>query len=365
MHYTVNKIAERIRQKALKLFDKKYKNTSFISKSFVLEELNTILNGQKLNIIDVGGAVNLQPHYNKLVGNANFFIFEPDKRSYDDLVSSVNRYSHPKDFTYINKALAGKNGMRTLYLSNVPTGTSILKLKNDQGFFSKDSAYFFPMKEMEIETSTLESALNAYGSIEYDAMKLDVQGAELEIIKGLDIKRLSQINVIELEIGVHQIYDDQTKFCDVIEYMNSKGFGLFDLRTNRSHLPNIIDNFSYHEKYFKTHEQSPSISARLWEFDAIFFREPKWIEENSITKERLLRIISMYCVYNFFGEAIQVINKALDAGIITNSEHLVVKNAIVSWNSKEQFNTRHINAKLKSSKFTVWAQYMWTNYPSF
>jgi FkbM family methyltransferase len=332
--------------------------------SYVNDELNQILLGQKLKVIDVGGAVNLQPHFNKLIGNTDFFIFEPDKRSFDDLVSTVNRYSHPSDFNYINKALSGKDGTRTLFLTNVPTGSSILEIKEDAPFHSKESPYFYPMKKLEIETFTLETILNEIGIKSFDSIKLDVQGAELEIIKGIDEERLNEINSIELEIGMHTNYINQTTFCDTLEFMKKRGFGLFDLRTSRSNVPNFVDNISYHNEYFNTNEQTPSVSARIWEVDAIFFREPTWIKENDISKERSLRIIAMYCVYNFFAEAMQVLNLIYDQKKFSKEEWLLIKRAIINWNKKEQIRTEEVDIILKNKKYLNWAQYMWVSYPS-
>lgn len=209
--------------------------------SDVKDELNSILGGQKINFIDVGGAVNLQPHHNKLIGNAIFYVFEPDVRSYNSLVETVSRYSHPEDFFYINKALSGKDGKRTLYLSNVPTGTSILKLDTESLLYSEKNDYFFPMKEMEIDTFSLSSILKERKLPYFDAIKLDVQGAELEIIKGIDSAMLEDVNLIELEIGFHNIYLEQTDFSDVCAYMKENGFELFDLRINRTSIPNTVD----------------------------------------------------------------------------------------------------------------------------
>ena len=73
----------------------------------------------------------------------------------------------------------------------------------------------------------------------------------------------------------------------------------------------------------------------------------------------------MYCIYNFFGEAIQVANKALDTGKLTNMEHSSVKKAILDWNKKEQYYTKSINNRLKKSNYNVWAQYISVPYPSF
>ena len=355
---------KRIINKILRLLNiKKILNNSIIS-SNVYNELNQILMGQKICTIDVGGAVNLQPHFNKLIGNAEFYIFEPDKRSYDDLVSTVNRYSHPLDFHYFNKALSGNGGKRTLYLTNSPTGSSILEIKEDASFHSKDSNYFYPMKKVEIETFTLSAILNIESINIIDSIKLDVQGAELEIIRGIDDDRLNSLNSIEMEIGMHENYINQTTFCETLNFMKEKGFGLFDIRVSRSCIPNLVDNISYQKKYFDTHENSPSISSRIWEVDAIFFREPSWIKTSQISKERILRIIAMYCVYNFFAEAIQVLNNSYEENKLTQSEWNNIKNSIINWNKKEQQKTQEIDSFLNKKDYLTWAQYMWVTYPS-
>lgn len=355
---------KKIINKILRLLNRQKKSNNLIINSYVYDELNAILMDQKICAIDVGGAVNLQPHFNKLIGNAEFYIFEPDKRSYDDLISTVNRYSHPSDFHYINKALSGNDGIRTLHLTNVPTGSSILEIKEDAPFHSKDSNYLYPMKKVEIETFTLSTILNNESIHIIDSIKLDVQGAELEIIRGIDDDRLKSLNSIEMEIGMHENYVNQTTFCDTLNFMKEKGFGLFDIRVSRSCIPNYVDNMSYQKKYFNTHENSPSVSARIWEVDAIFFREPSWIKVNQISKERILRIIAMYCVYNFFAEAIQILNTSYEEKKLTELEWHNVKKSIINWNKKEQQKTQEIDLLLSKNNYFTWAQYMWVNYPS-
>lgn len=347
-----------------KIFFNSKKANDNLTGSYVYDELNQILMGQKLTVVDVGGAVNLQPHFNKLIGNSDFYIFEPDKRSYDDLIASVNRYTHPSDFNYINTALSGEDGIRTLYLTNVPTGSSILEIKEDAPFHSNDSSYFYPMRKIEIETFTLETVLDKHTINAFDSIKLDVQGAELEIIRGIDKARLNELNSIEMEIGMHTNYVNQTTFCESIEFMKKNGFGLFDLRVSRSCIPNFVDNMSYQKEYLDTHDKSPSVSARIWEVDAIFFREPAWIQQNNISKERAMRIVAMYCVYNFFAEALQVVNILFKSNKLTDSEWTDIKNAVIKWNKKEQNLTSHIDGQLKKSNYFNWAQYMWTSYPS-
>ena len=332
-------------------------------KSLIQEELSNILEKQKLNFIDVGGAVNLQPHHQKLIGNANFYIFEPDNRSYNDLVETVDRHSHPEDFFYINKALSGQNGKRILYLSNVPTGTSILKLNNKSVSYFEGNDYFFPMKELEIDTFTLTTVLDELGINHFDAIKLDVQGAELEIIKGIDDERLDEVSLIELEVGLNDIYLDQANFSDVSEFMKSKGFTLFDLRLNRASFPNGMDKFSYH-KALDVHDQSPAVASRVCEFDAVFFRDISWIKKNKIDKKRILRIIALYCTYNYYAEAFQLTNYLLSNKQITGGESESILNAIKKCCKRENAALIGFERSLKKNNYYTWGQYMWVPYPS-
>jgi FkbM family methyltransferase len=280
-------------------------------------------------------------------------------------VNTVGRYSHPGDFNYIKKGLAGTVGKRTLYLSNVPTGSSILELDSESSFVAKDSPYFFPMRTVEIDTYTLESVLNELKVERLDAIKLDVQGVELEIMKGIDPDRMSELNSIEMEVGLHPVYKNQTTLPEVQTFMKEQGFGLYDMRTNRSYLSNPQNGATYLKSHFNLDQPSPSISARLYELDTIYLREPEWILRHNLAKERILRIIALYCLYNFFSEGILISDQAVKSGKLTQEEGRVVNAAIVSLNSVEQRSTAHYNDLLSKTGYLNWGQYMWVPYPSY
>ena len=56
---------KKIINKILRLLNRQKKSNNLIINSYVYDELNAILMDQKICAIDVGGAVNLQPHFNK------------------------------------------------------------------------------------------------------------------------------------------------------------------------------------------------------------------------------------------------------------------------------------------------------------
>lgn len=327
------------------------------------EFINQILGvNNKLSIVDVGGAVNLQPHFNKFIGNAIFHIFEPDLRSFNDLIKTKERYKFYDDFNYHNIALSGRNSERILYLSNVPTGTSILRLLPDSKFIKENNSYFFPMQEMVIKTATLETFLTSLDVKQVDGIKLDVQGAEYEILKGLGEGMFNKLDLIEIEIGFYKIYEDQTDFCIVKKDLENLGFTLFDLRLSRSNLSNTIDGISYAKDYFETHDQCPSISQRLWECDAIFLRDPSYVSTHKFELNRVRKIVVMYCIYNYFSEAIQLLKHFKSDFSAKEFKQLV--ESVKLWNKKERSNLKNVEKALSKNNYFTWAQYMWTPSPS-
>jgi len=63
-----------------------------------------------------------------------------------------------------------------------------------------------------------------------DAMKLDIQGAELEALKGSE-KILPGMLAVEIEVAFSETYIGQPLFADIDTFMRSRGFTLVKLRT--------------------------------------------------------------------------------------------------------------------------------------
>ena len=59
-------------------------------------------------------------------------------------------------------------------------------------------------------------------------IKLDVQGAELKVLDGLK-EIINAFEVIILEVSLHNYNKDSPLFDKVMNFMNNKGFRLYDL----------------------------------------------------------------------------------------------------------------------------------------
>ena len=81
-----------------------------------------------LNCFDIGGANELQPHWLKIHDFASFYMFEPDQRSYYDLVEKKTKFHNFKIF---NLGLGLKNEIRKFYLYNEKTGSTLYDFKEN------------------------------------------------------------------------------------------------------------------------------------------------------------------------------------------------------------------------------------------
>ena len=83
-------------------------------------------------------------------------------------------------------------------------------------------------REITVNLVTAESALSSVG-ISPEIVKLDIQGAELEALKGFG-ELLRSVICIEMEVSFMRAYQDQPLVGNLYDFMFDAGFGLFDLK---------------------------------------------------------------------------------------------------------------------------------------
>jgi FkbM family methyltransferase len=321
-----------------------------------------ILGNQRIIALDIGGAAGLQPHWTRFLGNSTLVMFEPHEQSFAELQALCARTPDAKAYRLVKTALSGTGGIRTFYATNVPTGSSICPINPNSPYVSPDNSYFFPVKEIAIRTATLRDSLDQEGIDRVDAMKLDIQGAELEVILSLDDKRMSEVLLIESEVGLADIYLNATTFRDIERELTARGFELFDARTNRTE--RVLQNSSttYRERYFGVTAPTASISSRLYELDTVFFRHPRPFLERK-DGFAIRRLVFCYCVYLYFAEAVYLLEESVKAEALSEDEANGVLSIVVALQRAVRQELQAVDQRLAASDRMVWAQYTWTPYP--
>ncbi len=130
------------------------------------------LAGKKdLTIIDAGANIGLFSFYAQEFAQKVYAV-EPSKQHFEALSTMID-YNGFKNVTPVNVALANENKMLTL---NHNTNSTMFSLKDAV----KDPA----LQGESVEAVTIEELLKRYEIEHVDFMKLDVEGAEMDIIGG-------------------------------------------------------------------------------------------------------------------------------------------------------------------------------------
>ncbi|MEP6957180.1 MAG: FkbM family methyltransferase [Nitrospirota bacterium] len=79
-----------------------------------------------------------------------------------------------------------------------------------------------------VRAITIDGLVNETGAKGPFLLKVDVQGAELEVLRGAE-RILSNAEYIVLEVSLFRFFQDGPDFHDVVQYMKSHGFVAYDI----------------------------------------------------------------------------------------------------------------------------------------
>jgi FkbM family methyltransferase len=288
-----------------------------------------ILGESGLIIVDVGAAHGLPLHLHPLEPLSTVCLFEPHKPAAQELRERFAKEGRGT-MRVFEDALASSEGDRTLFVTNAPTGSSLLKPGNRFALDFGDPNYFYPIREISVHTRRLEDVMADAGLPRVDAIKIDVQGAELFVLQGMgELLRTSTVSV-EAEIGFPGAYIDQPGFGEVNALMVDAGFDLYDLRLASHHRHYKGDWTYYPSQVFRVNAQSRSLTKRIAEADAVYFRRVDLLCERKDTPA-IRRLLVCMCAYGFFVEALHVVETAKNERLLSVEESQLLRGNIVSW----------------------------------
>ncbi len=194
---------------------------------------------------DVGVRSGFDPLWDIFADQCRLIGFEPDKEECVKLESKYkDRYNRKLPGISIeNTALWDRDGKVNFHVMRDPD-TSSCFLPNDS-FFKRlpDPSPMDVEKIIEITTTTLDGYHQRKG-IDFDVLKIDVQGGELEVLKGAVQQLDDSVLAVIAEVEFVKLYEGQNLFSDVDIFMREHGFALFDLdirRWRRKALPEAFD----------------------------------------------------------------------------------------------------------------------------
>jgi len=191
------------------------------SRDIYKDQRQLIKNIESGIIIDVGAYIgNATKLYKNYFPRHKIYCFEPFSESYDYL---KNRFVDDSNINIVNQALDCKVQTRKLYLSNFPNLNSLHK-PNERSWGFKDE------KSVGVQTITLDDFCSNNNIDHIDILKLDVQGSELDVLKGSkEILERGKISLINIEWQVVPLYKNHHKYYKIAEFLEDYEFEFFNL----------------------------------------------------------------------------------------------------------------------------------------
>ena len=239
---------------------------------------------RKFTLVDIGALPigNSKPRFHKILEyfpSSEIIGFEIEKEVCDQMNSKAD-----KGIKYFPFALGENNEKRKLYITENPMCTSLYKPNEKLLSLYHELQYMNLKKETEIETITLDSFVDKYSIDTIDFIKIDVQGAELDIFKGSK-KLLSNVLKIVCEVEFLPLYHDQPLFGDITKFLSQYNF-MFNkfLGLHGRTLKPLIAN-----------ESKTIASQHMWT-DAIFVQHIN--KTQNLNNEKLLKLSVLAAIYN-------------------------------------------------------------------
>jgi len=234
------------------------------------------VNVPPIAIVDVGAMAEGPDRHASLVdgGMATVVGFEPNPEQFERLAASPR-----PGRTYLPYCL-GKGGPAELHITRYPGCTSLLRpdprvIDLFRSLDATDSGGNFHVVRREaVVTRRLDDVAECPPP---DFLKVDVQGGELDVLKG-GVRALEQCLVVECEVEFVPLYQNQPLFSDVDQFLRRHGFVLHKLINiaGRAMLPFAVQDSPF----------SP-LSQLLWA-DAVFIRD--FMRLDVLADEQLLKL---------------------------------------------------------------------------
>lgn len=173
-----------------------------------------------ITLVDVGAAGDIEPRWKKIEPVLKYIGFEPDERSNVLLQKKTNNCLQYQILPY---ALWDKKGTIDINLCSAPQVSS-------HYFPNRNFLDLFPnAKRFNIEsTVTLHTEkLDDLAIGTADFMKLDIQGGELNAIKGAE-RLLQKTLGLEVEVEFLPLYSKQPLFGEISDFLSKSDFEFID-----------------------------------------------------------------------------------------------------------------------------------------
>ena len=250
-------------------------------------------------IVDIGARWGFNAEWEVFGKNLRVYCFEPDQKECDRLNASA-----ADNVTYVPCAIGRAKGEATLFEARLSASSGLYKTNMDyfSRLINRDNGV--TVAEHPIRVQTLSDALETFGVTSVDFLKLDVEGAELDILMGAETYLNNGLLLgILSEIRFHEEINGCPIFWQLDQYVHRFGFRLYDLQFHHQSrralpYPSLADYRLPDGKRFFAY----TTHGQIMDGDALYFRDPL-ISANEdrrarMTAPQLLKMAAFLEIYS-------------------------------------------------------------------
>jgi FkbM family methyltransferase len=222
-------------------------------------------------VVDLGARWGYNDEWRVFGDCLRVICFEPDEAAFAELQLAAD-----PNVTTIPWAIGGATGPATLYEAKLGASTSLYR--TDMAYFgrllNRDNGIV--VAEHAVEVHTLDEALATHGVARVDFIKLDVEGAELDVLAGSPrIMACPSLLGVLSEIRFHREINGSPPFSALDSLLSEHGFRIYDLQFHHQSravlpYPGLRDYFLPSGERFFAYTRH----GQIQDGDALYFRDP-------------------------------------------------------------------------------------------
>jgi FkbM family methyltransferase len=200
--------------------NKLYLRAAFLYRVFPSLEHHFLWIRQFRTVVDIGankGQFSLAARKN--LKDAEIYAFEPQAKA-AEIFSSI--FKHDQKVHFFEIAIGPEKRESVMNISHSDDSSSLLKISDLQNSLFPDT---YKSGSEVICEDTLESVLGRNNIIEPSLLKIDVQGYEMEVLKG-SLFCLDKFTHIYCECSYLSLYEGQPLASDIVKFMVEHNFDL-------------------------------------------------------------------------------------------------------------------------------------------
>ncbi|QKT03225.1 FkbM family methyltransferase [Ectothiorhodospiraceae bacterium 2226] len=265
-----------------------------------------LLNDVTIQALDIGARDGFTSDLLPLARAIEAHGFEPDAEECARLNRVRSKKVAPwKSLTFHPIALGKEAQGRILHLYKQRGCSSLLEADRDLAARFSRSGYYEDDGEATLDTVALDTAAQRLGFQEASYIKIDVQGAELEVFEtGTDLLDRSVL-AVRAEVEFFEIYHNQPLFHDVSLFLHSYGFyamGFIELhawrRTTKRKYPAV------------TRGSVPYSRGQLSHGDVLFMKDPRVLADAGEARVPLLLKAALLAIaYGYVDHALALLSE--------------------------------------------------------